>query len=118
MKYIATCLVMLSGFILAAPAEARWINVSGVTNDGTTLSFENNDPGLTRFSYRVITKDSVRIQQGVTSWCYRGQVKKNPNAVPTTETPGWYVYQGDNITSVYANSPASMNLLKVICAGT
>jgi hypothetical protein len=119
MNYIATCLVMLSGLLLVAPsAEARWIDVSGTTNDGDTLSFENNDPGRTKFTYRIITHDSVRIQEGVTSWCYRGKVKLNPNASPTTNSPGWYVYTKDNIVSVYANSPASFNLLKAVCSGT
>jgi hypothetical protein len=120
MKYVAACLGILSSLALIAPADARWIDVTGVTNDGATLSFENNDLGRTRFKYRVITNYETRFVEGVTNWCYRGKVKLNPNAVPTTSTPGWYVYKEDgyntSITPVYANSPASMNLLEIICA--
>jgi|GEM_PF-6215886 len=117
MNYVAACLVILSSLVIVSLAKARWINVPEKTNDGATLSFDTNDSGRTCFTYRVINSRGVRVQEGVTSWYYRGQVRLNPNATPTTNTPGWYVYNKDDITSVYAHSPASLNLLKTVCSG-
>jgi hypothetical protein len=117
MNYSIACLLILSSFGLIAPATARWVDVSGTTNDGATLSFDTNEIGRTRFVYRVVERDDTRAIEGVTSWCYRGKIRLNPNAAPTTDKPGWYVYNKDEIVSVYANSPASLNLLQTVCAG-
>jgi hypothetical protein len=117
MNYKAACVVILSSLVLVVPAEARWIDIPEVTNDGATLSFDSNDIGRTRFQYRIIEGENMREQMAVTNWCYRGKVKRNPNAAPTTNTPGWHIYNTEGVTSVYANSPASRRLLTNICAG-
>jgi hypothetical protein len=142
-KSIALSLVSAISLVCATDAIAksqgvRLVTVAGTTNKGDRLAFEPASVHIDRsgevldknrvFNYAVIKKSGeISVNIGAhTHWCQFGKVQLDGRAVDkqtwfftkqylgidTMKQPGWFV---DN-RYVVANSPASRNLLKAICA--
>lgn len=111
-------------------ADARTIWLPGKTNGGSRLAIEtspqptyNPSTGLTYFSYSIQNGRRYKTHQASTWYCYKGIVQKNPNFRYTngieSKNPEWSVDSlevGGEAPIVTADSEASLNLLKAICA--
>lgn len=104
-------------FSITTHVSARAIWIKGTTNDGSKLSIDTTDSGLTWFKYSITDKQGrTRDRYGATSWCYKGQISANPNfGIQTPEKPGWVVDTDKGRVNIYADSPASYNLLATVC---
>jgi hypothetical protein len=113
--------------------------VAGTTNNGSRLTFTPSSvkvPTKTNtfgdynrfFNYSVLRKDgSQSVHVGAkTPWCRNRKIELDPRAIDNqvfyftkiynnidiSKTPGWFIDSG----YIVANSPASRNLLKAVCA--
>ncbi|MGH1394275.1 MAG: hypothetical protein ACRAVC_09585 [Trichormus sp.] len=104
-------------FSIINVVSARTIWIKGTTNDGSTLSIDTLDSGLTWFKYSITDKQGrTRDRYGATSWCYKGQISANPNfGIQTPKKPGWIVYTDKGRVDIFTDSTASYNLLATVC---
>lgn len=143
-KYLALSLVAAASLVGYMGTEAiaqrtgNVVMVAGTTNRGDKLVYEPASVYINRtgeamdktrvFNYAVIKKSGeVSINVGAyTHWCRFGKVKVDTRAVDkqtwfftkqylgidTMKQPGWFSDKG----YIVANSQASRNLLKAVCA--
>ncbi|BAZ50188.1 hypothetical protein NIES4103_28020 [Nostoc sp. NIES-4103] len=117
-------LLGLALVLASAPVDARTIWIPGKTSNGERLTMDTslepyNDPdGMTYFNYSVVDiKGNFRDNMAMTNWCYLGRVQRNPKPVRYNMTkPGWVIAFDNEFIEITADSKASINLLKAVCA--
>lgn len=145
MKALSVILLSLTLSIVSIPqAKANnFVIVAGTTKNGSRLMFAPSSVNIKfpqnpkepmlgdynrYFNYAVLRKDgSQSINLGAyTHWCRNGKVEvdgravdpqnfffmKIYNNIDVMKNPGWFTDNG----YIFADSPASINLLKTVCA--
>jgi hypothetical protein len=131
-------LVCSIGNVVIAQSTGNIVIVAGTTNQGDKIAYQPDSVYIDRggesgdksrfFNYAVIKKSGeISVNIGAhTHWCRFGKVQLDSRAVDkqtwfftkeylgidTMKQQGWFSDKG----YVVANSPASRNLLKAICA--
>lgn len=130
----AAALVVASAAAIAfnaVPAKAaQGVIVAGTTNDGSKLYYDPSSVEVNNytrtFKYAVIKPNGeIRINYAQTPWCRFGKIELDARALHENsllelpKNPGWVIFQDndpDHEIFIKADSPASINLLKAICA--
>jgi hypothetical protein len=125
----------------AIPQGGKTVLVNGTTNDGSKLGYVEGSARLSswenvrEFQYVLISQNGIRVNTAYTPWCRYGKVQLDSRAIPSSDqdihgffdneikyTAGWLVSDmatyGEASIFVKADSLASKNLLKLVCASS
>jgi hypothetical protein len=123
----------------AVPQGGKTVLVNGTTNDGSKLGYVEGSAKLSswenvrEFQYVLISKNGIKVNTAYTPWCRYGKVQLDSRAIPNNEhdphgffdndithTVGWLISDmatyGEASIFIKADSYASKNLLKIVCA--
>ncbi|MUG93015.1 hypothetical protein F7734_11430 [Scytonema sp. UIC 10036] len=133
--------IFTTNIVQAIPQGGKTVIVNGTTNNGSKLGYVEGSARISgwenvrEFQYVLISKDGIKVNTAYTPWCRYGKVQLDPRAIPSSDkdvhgffdndikrTVGWLISDmasyGETSIFIKADSLASKNLLKIVCAST